>query len=83
MFTLEDVKTMNFSDALQILLFAKAGKIARAGWNGKGMWIQAQFPDADSKMTQPYVFMKTADDQLIPWLCSQADLFATDWEIVQ
>lgn len=34
-----------------------------------------------SKMTEPYVYMKTAQGGLIPWLCSQADLLATDWEI--
>lgn len=72
---------MNFSDALQCLLFARQ-KIARSGWNGKGMWIEAQWPDEHSKMTQPYVYMKTADDQLIPWLCSQADIFAEDWGII-
>lgn len=36
---------MNFSDALNQL---KAGKkLARAGWNGKGMWIAMQkgYPD--------------------------------------
>lgn len=56
--------------------------VRRAGWNGKGMWITIQQPDANSKMTQPYVFMKTAQGDFIPWLCSQADLLATDWEIV-
>lgn len=29
-----------------------------------------------------YVMMKTADDKLVPWLCSQADLLATDWQEV-
>jgi len=56
-------------------------RVARRGWNGKGMWLELQTPGANSKMTQPYVYMKTADNQLIPWLCSQADLLAVDWEI--
>jgi len=52
----------------------------RRGWNGKGMWITLQFPDAHSKMTKPYIYMKTAQGDLIPWLASQADMLADDWE---
>lgn len=29
----------------------------------------------------PYVLMKTADDKIVPWLCSQTDLLAEDWEL--
>lgn len=57
-------------------------RVARKGWNGKGMWLALQTPDANSKMTEPYVYMSTAQGGLIPWLASQADLLATDWEIV-
>jgi hypothetical protein len=57
-------------------------KVARAGWNGKGMYLELQVPDAHSKMTLPYVFMKTAQGDRVPWLCSQTDLLATDWQIV-
>lgn len=57
-------------------------KVSRAGWNGKGMYLKLQVPDAQSNMTLPYVYMKTADHQLVPWLCSQTDLLATDWGIV-
>ena len=72
---------MEFSQALNEL---QAGAyIARAGWNGKGMWLGLQLPDANSKMTAPYIFMKTADDNLVPWLASQTDLLADDWQIVE
>lgn len=54
-------------------------KVAREGWNGKGMWLELQRPDAHSKMTLPYVFMRTAQGDLVPWLCSQTDLLAEDW----
>ena len=57
-------------------------KVRRAGWNGKGMRLELQVPDAHSKMTLPYVFMKTAQGDLVPWLCSQTDLLADDWEVV-
>lgn len=58
-------------------------RVCRSGWNGKGMWLEIQVPDEHSKMTEPYVYMKTAQDGLIPWLCSQADLLAIDWEIAE
>lgn len=29
----------------------------------------------------PHVDMWTAQGDLVPWLCSQTDLLATDWEI--
>lgn len=28
----------------------------------------------------PYVTMKTADGKIVPWVCSQTDLLASDWE---
>lgn len=57
--------------------------VARAGWNGKSMWLMLQVPDAHSKMSLPYVYMKTADGKLVPWLCSQTDLLATDWDLAE
>lgn len=57
-------------------------KVARAGWNGRGMWLALQVPDAHSKMTLPYIYMKTAQGDLVPWLASQTDILATDWDVV-
>lgn len=73
--------THNFGWALYQLRCELA--VARSGWNGKGMWIKAQYPDAHSKMSRPYIYMKTADDMLVPWVASQSDLLAEDWEIVE
>ncbi len=56
-------------------------KVCRKGWNGKNMWIAIQMPDEHSKMTQPYIYMFTAQGDLIPWLASQADMLAVDWMI--
>ena len=55
-------------------------RVARKGWDGKGMWIEIQRPDENSRMTLPFVFMMTAQGQLVPWTCSQSDFLATDWE---
>lgn len=76
---------MNFSEALERL---KAGiKVQRDGWNGKGMVLEAQFPDEHSKMTHPYLFMTIPDCEegirRLPWQPAQVDLFAEDWSIVK
>lgn len=71
---------MEIGEAVQAL--RDGHRVARAGWNGKGMWIALQLPDAYSKMTEPYVYMQTAQGGWIPWWCSQADLLADDWEVV-
>jgi hypothetical protein len=71
---------MDFSNALNGL---KAGhRVARSGWNGKGMWLELQKPDEHSKMTLPYIYMSTAQGDLVPWLASQTDILADDWELV-
>lgn len=54
-------------------------RVQRTGWNGRGMWLELQRPDAHSKMTLPYIYMKTADNHLVPWLASQTDVLAEDW----
>lgn len=55
-------------------------RVRRAGWNGKGMWVAIWGPHAESEMTVPYVYMSTVTGDLVPWLCSQTDLLAVDWE---
>ena len=62
-----------------VTLMEAGHRVCRAGWNGKDMWLALQVPDKKSKMTEPYVYMQTAQGGLIPWLCSQADLLADDW----
>lgn len=71
---------MNFGQALEA---AKSGaKIQRAGWNGKGMWIELQVPDANSKMGHPYLYMKGVDGKFFPWNPNLLDLMAEDWQTV-
>jgi hypothetical protein len=70
----------DFGSALQVL--KSGGKVARKGWNGKGMWLMLQVPDAHSKMTLPYIYMSTVQGDLVPWLASQTDMLAEDWEQV-
>lgn len=76
------LKTFDFSEAFT---HAKNGeKVARQGWNGKGLFVQAQFPDEHSKMGNPYLYIdaKALGGELNPWVPSQTDLFADDWFVV-
>lgn len=59
----------------------KGHRVARAGWNGKGMWIAIQHPDEHSKMRQPYIYISPVGGALVPWLASQSDMLSSDWEI--
>lgn len=69
----------------------KAGKkMRRKGWNGKGIFIELQRPDKYSKMTHPYIYIDTtglktdnpdAPKDRVPWLASQTDMLAEDWEV--
>lgn len=74
---------MNFSAALEHL--KRGGKTARNGWNGKGLWLELERPDENSKMTLPYIFISYPDDAIntpgarVPWLASQTDILADDW----
>jgi hypothetical protein len=69
--------SLNFGQALEHL--KSGGKVARVGWNGKGMWLALQRPEAGSKMTLPYIYMSTVTGDLVPWLASQTDVLAEDW----
>lgn len=61
-------------------------RITRRGWNGNGQYLEIQFPapfspdSPPSGMTLPYVFIRTVQGDRVPWLCSQTDLLAYDWE---
>ncbi len=79
---------LNFGSAL---MWLKAGKrVARSGWNGKGMWLQLQVPDEHSKMTHPYIYIEYPSGHpaypsgsRVPWLASQTDALADDWMVVE
>lgn len=50
----------------------------------EGRPLASAFPIGTECRMLPYIMMKTADPVLtfVPWLCSQTDLLASDWEIV-
>ena len=77
---------LNFGQALELLKQSK--EVARAGWNGKGLWVELQTPDEHSKMTLPYLYLNYPTDSQntpgarVPWLASQTDMLAEDWGVV-
>lgn len=79
---------MDFCYALNAL--RENQKVARHGWNGKGMWLQLQRPDANSKMTLPYIYIEYPvghpaypEGSRVPWVASQTDLLAEDYYVVE
>jgi hypothetical protein len=73
-------------------------RVCRSGWNGKGMFLflvhgskfivnraplLGIYPEGTEIDYHAHVDMRTANGQIVPWLCSQTDLLATDWEIAQ
>lgn len=55
--------------------------VTRAGWNGKGQKLTLQVPDENSKMSLPYIYITTVQGDKVPWLASQTDMLAIDWEL--
>jgi hypothetical protein len=76
-----ELTLMEFGDVLNRLDRSHPGKYARKGWNGKGLFIAAQYPDEHSKMGNPYLYIDATalGGTLNPWVPSQTDLFANDW----
>jgi len=78
---------LTFSMALEALKMGH--KVARKGWNGKGMWLHL-IPASHWETTRglelldgrPWVGIKTVDDQFMPWVASQSDMLCEDWGIV-
>lgn len=86
---------MTFGEALEALKDKQ--RVARAGWNGKGMFIflvpgsrfevnraplLGIYPAGTMIDYHAHIDMKTAQGYVVPWLASQADLLAEDWELV-
>jgi len=69
----------SFSFSVALGMLKDGARVTRHGWNGPGQYIRLIEPDANSKMTLPYLFIRTVQGDLVPWLASQTDLLAEDW----
>ena len=89
------IDSMTFGLAVEAL--KKGHKVARSGWNGKGMFIflvpgstfnvnrpplLGIYPEGTEINYCPHIDMKTADNKVVPWLASQTDVMAEDWSII-
>ena len=87
---------MNFGNAIAAM---KQGlSVRRKGWNGKKMFVflvngskfkvnraplLGIYPEGTEINYQPHIDMKTADGSIVPWLASQTDMLAEDWEDIE
>ena len=91
-------KTSGMSFGLAVEAVKKGKKIARAGWNGKGMFLflvpgstfkvnraplLGIYPEGTEINYHSHIDMKTADGTIVPWLASQTDVLADDWIVVE
>ena len=83
---------LTFGEALELL---KAGKrVARAGWNGKGMFVflvpgsnfkvnrpplLGIYPEGTEINYRPHIDLKGADGSISTWAPSGSDALAEDW----
>ena len=89
-----DCMGMTFGIALELL--KKGCKVAREGWNGKGMFlyyvpaasyapctsIGEECATVNGKVPYgAYIAMKTAQGNVVPWVASEADMLAEDWGV--
>lgn len=87
---------LNFSTALEYL--KRGVRMQRKGWNGKGMFIYLVpgssfavnrppllgiYPVGTVITYHPHIDMSTVDGSCVPWLCSQTDMLANDWQIME
>jgi hypothetical protein len=78
---------LTFSRALEAVRHGR--RIARK-YMPKGIWIELQVPDGNSKMSLPYLYMEYpvghpdySQGCRVPWLPNQTDLLADDWYIAE
>jgi len=82
-----------FESALHALKHGQ--KVARKGWNGKGMFLYYVPSNSYPAQTEAareafgdmvpygaYIAIKTSQGNVVPWLASQTDLLSEDWEVV-
>lgn len=86
------MKERDFQWALSMLKMGN--KVARTGWNGKGMFLflvpgstfdvnraplLGIYPEGTRIQYHSHIDMRTAQGYVVPWLASQTDLLTNDW----
>lgn len=72
---------MNFGQALESL--KRGAKVAREGWNGKGLYVQLhKGGDYEFSELLPFFVIKNVKNSFNTWVPSVSDCLAEDWELV-
>ena len=93
---MQEISAGSFSWALQLIKDGR--KLARKGWNGKDMFVflvngsrftvnrpplLGVYKEGTVIDYHAHIDMKTVDGKIVPWLCSQTDMLAEDWMLVE
>lgn len=91
-----EVTGLTFGLAIEAL--KQGRRVARAGWNGKGMFLflvpgstfdvnrpplLGIYPEGTTINYRPHIDMRTVDGAIVPWVASQTDVLAEDWAVVE
>jgi hypothetical protein len=89
------IDSFDFGAALQHLRQGK--RVARTGWNGKGMFVflvpgstfqvnraplLGIYPEGTTINYRDHIDIRSANGEIVPWVASQTDVLAEDWVIV-
>ena len=87
---------MNFGEAIEVLKQGK--KVAREGWNGKGMFafmvkgskfevnrapLNEIYPEGTEVEYRPHIDLKAVDGSIGVWNPNMMDILAEDWMTVE
>ena len=90
-------ETTGLTFGLAVEALKKGQKLARAGWNGKGMFVflvygstfsvsraplLGIFPEGTEINYRPHIDIKNVDGSISTWVPSIGDVMAEDWAIV-
>lgn len=70
---------MNFGEAFEQV--KKGAGMRLSHWSGDVI-IRVQYPNEDSKMTAPYLYVESRYG-MVPWKETMIELFSEDWKVVQ
>lgn len=87
-----------FSFEIALAMIKEGNRLARKGWNGKGMFLFlvkgstfkvnrepliSIYPEGTEINYLSHIDMRTATGEIVPWAASQTDLLANDYVVVQ
>jgi len=94
----KELENSYFTFGEAIALLKQGYKVAREGWNGKGMFIflvpgskfkvnrpplMGIYPEGTEVEYHAHIDLKTAQGYIVPWTISQVDALAEDWVLVK